>query len=199
MIVRGQPWGSPTFRTEQDLVVSNDIAIARTSPQDRMIVISGDLTHSLGDPPVPLVGAACTEVMIDSMNITLFIDDKTQVQMRAASYVQVGNWLKGDLVLVTNAGFVKGRDIAPRSHPNDGFLDVMKLHATMSSQQRLLALRKSRTGTHIPHPLISTSRVTSLECVRSSSSTSLIVDRVKIQLWNRIVIEIQPDYWRLLV
>ncbi len=61
-------------------------------------------------------------------------------------------WLRGPVNLAMNAQFLRNRDVAPRSHPNDGRLDVVQVAASMPVRQRLMAARRAKLGTHLPHP-----------------------------------------------
>ena len=56
-----------------------------------------------------------------------------------------------------NAQWHGSFDVAPRSHPNDGRVDV--LDASMPIGERLKARRRLRTGPHVPHPAIEEHRV----------------------------------------
>jgi len=61
---------------------------------------------------------------------------------------------------------------APRAHPGDGLLDVIEVSESMNLRQRIMARRRSRTGSHLPHPDISTTRVRDL---RRSFDESLTI------------------------
>ena len=44
-------WGKSTTRSIDDVVIAGDIALANSSPNQRLIVSGGDIAHSLGNPP----------------------------------------------------------------------------------------------------------------------------------------------------
>jgi len=199
MITRGEHWGVPTKRLATDVMVNGDRELALSSTDRRLIVQGGDIAHSLGDPPYPVLGLNCIEVPIDALRVTVTSNSGSTHTQMAASHVMIGRWLRGRLVCVSNGGFIGAKNVSPRAHPNDGFFDVMSLDSTMGLQQRFLARRKSVLGTHTPHPLIETSRGRSIEFSSRSRSEPLSVDGQKIQSWSRVQIEIVPDYWRLLV
>ncbi len=67
------------------------------------------------------------------------------------------SWWRGRIVAVMNAQWHGSFDVAPRSHPNDGRVDVLDAH--MPIGERLKARRRLRTGTHVPHPAIEEHRV----------------------------------------
>ena len=50
------------------------------------------------------------------------------------------------------AQYLRGLDVVPRSHPNDGKVDVLRVDADMPVRARWQASRRARTGTHLPHP-----------------------------------------------
>lgn len=199
MIRRGEEWGSPTTRTESDVVVKGDIAFARCSPDHRLIVSGGDIARALGDPTPPDIGASCTEVLIDALRITITMRNGNTITQIASSHVMIGSWFRGRLICVTNGGFIGLRNVSPRAHPNDGLFDVTSLLSSMGIQQRYRARHKSILGTHTPHPMVETSRARTTEFSALLRSETLRIDGRRIRLWMSIHIEIVPDYWRLLV
>ena len=85
------------------------------------------------------------------------------------------SWFRGEVLFVMNAQFLGPYDIAPRGHPNDGRAEMLKVSSAMSWRVRHTALQRALTGTHLPHPLISTSRV-------STSSIEVVFER-SLDLW----------------
>lgn len=199
MITRGEQWGVPTTRTHEDIVVTGDCELASSSSDRRLIVKTGDIARSLGDPAVPQVDANCIEVPIDALRVIISLHNGTSISMLASSHVVIGNWLQGRLICVSNSGFIGNRNVSPRAHPNDGFFDVMTLRPSMGIQQRIRARHKSILGTHTPHPLIETSRAKTIEYSSASRTESLRIDGRRIRSWSAVQVEIVPDYWRLLV
>lgn len=59
-------------------------------------------------------------------------------------------------VVVANGEYLRGLDVVPRGHPGDGRLEV-QVYAVAAGQRRLMR-RRLATGTHLPHPGISTSQ-----------------------------------------
>lgn len=74
--------------------------------------------------------------------------------------------------MVMVSGHLGRFEPAPRAHPGDGLLDVIEVSESMNTRQRMMARRRSRTGSHLPHPDISTTRVRDL---RRSFDEQLIV------------------------
>jgi diacylglycerol kinase family enzyme len=71
------------------------------------------------------------------------------------------SWWRGRIVAAMNAQWIGRWDVAPRSHPDDGLLDVFD--ADLSLDDRLKARRRLLTGTHVPHPGIAQRRVARLD------------------------------------
>jgi diacylglycerol kinase family enzyme len=67
-----------------------------------------------------------------------------------------------------NAEFVGPFDVSPRGHPADGRVEVIAVDDGLGLRARLQARRRLRTGTHLPHPAIST---------RSSRAGEWVFDR----------------------
>jgi diacylglycerol kinase family enzyme len=182
-----------------DVLVNGDYELSLCTTENRLIVRGGDIAHSLGDPQQPVVGDICTEVPIDALRVSITFRDGTTHTKIAASHVMIGGWLRGRLVCVSNGGFIGRRNVSPRAHPNDGFLDLMFLDSSMGLQQRFRARQKSILGTHTPHPLVETGRSRSIEFSSLSRTEVLQIDGRRIREWTSVHIEIVPDYWRLLV
>jgi diacylglycerol kinase family enzyme len=86
----------------------------------------------------------------------------------ASHVVARRSWWRGEVVLAMNAQFLGDRDIAPRSHPNDGKVDVLRVDPAMSRRSRRQAATRARNGSHLPHPQLS---------MRSASELSLAFER----------------------
>jgi hypothetical protein len=199
MIKRGEQWGVPTTCTTADILVNGDHGLAMSSIDDRLIVKGGDIAHCLGDPMQPAVGDSCLEVPIDAIRVSITLRNGITHTKIAASHVMIGGWLRGRLICLSNGGFIGPRNVSPRAHPNDGFVDVMSLDSSMDLRQRLRARHKSILGTHTPHPLVEAGRVRSIEFSSLSRTEALRIDGRRIRRWTSVQIEIVPDYWRLLV
>lgn len=199
MITRGEEWGTPTKRTGADIMVNGDIELAQSPTDSRLIVVGGDIAHSLGNPTPPLMGAECTEVPIDALHVLITFRDGTTSSRIASSHVMIGQWLRGRLICISNGGFIGRKNVSPRAHPNDGFFDVLTIESSMGMQQRIRARHRSVLGTHVPHPLAETRRATMLEFSAASDAEKLSVDGKRIRSWSTVEVEIVADYWRLLV
>ena len=202
-IQKGQPWGVPIRVPIETRDVASDVDLSHGSQTDFHIVTGGDLFHALGRPRVPVVGEERTLVRIDALRCTVATPSHDVVVL-AASHVSIGQWWTVPwriqrFVCITNPGIYKGRNIAPRAHPNDGFLDILAIDDAMPWRQRIASRQRATTGNHVPHPHISVTRDTSVEVACQSSHETLKIDDVTIDNWQRIAVEVLPDYWQVIV
>ena len=164
-------WGRPLIPGETIERCADDAALASASGTGTILAAqSGDVFRSLGGPnPSRAVGAVSLDL------IECRVDGRTHL---AAAHVVVRRpgrlgWLRGPLTLVMVSGHLGRYEPAPRAHPGDGILDVVEVAETMTLRQRLMARRRSRTGSHLPHPEISTTRARDLH--RSFDEPLLVV------------------------
>lgn len=194
-IEKGKPWGSPCSVPAHRIVVESDSELADCAAEVPVSLNGGDVWKSLGSPAVPAVGMTGTKVNVDAIVIT--IDNEGNI--RAASSIEIGSWHKrGRYICIANSSFVKEKNIAPRAHPNDGSLDYLEIDETMSWRQRWSASRRARTGTHIPHPQITTKRVKDIQIDRQHSEV-LRIDGIQVNEWQSIRVQIDSDHWQVIV
>ncbi len=157
-IRKGEEWG--TLRPpDHPVLVGSDRALARAfaagatadsvfglTGGDLMRTLGGaaDLVRLAGTEPIPHLPVDIVRVVID--------DDFDEVFV--AHLVARTSWWRGRLVAAMNAQFVGDWDVAPRSHPNDGRVDIVEVAASLGLQQRWMAARRVKLGTHVPHPAI---------------------------------------------
>ena len=79
-------------------------------------------------------------------------------------------------LILSNSGILRSRDVLPRAHPNDGFVDVLEVDPKISIRQRAIAWSRSATGSHLPHPNFRVSR--SIDFQWSGSPARMIADGV---------------------
>src|SRR4029077_4159676 len=60
------------------------------------------------------------------------------------------SWWRGEVLLAMTAQYLDGRDVAPRSHPNDGKVDVLRVDRAMGIRAPRQAARRSLRGTPLP-------------------------------------------------
>jgi len=179
-IRRGQNWGAPGRPAAATPVVASDAAVGdrleRLVDWDQRIVVGempsfvltgGDLHRTLGAPrrrgtPEELLAEFTCDVMVLSAR------DPAGTEIGAVAVAHVVGvqptalrrrpplWSTPSLV-VANAAFVLGDNLAPRAHPGDGWIDVTS--GMLHRRDRGRAAIRARTGTHVPHPDLTERRV----------------------------------------
>lgn len=102
------------------------------------------------------------------------------------------SWLRGRIVAVMNAQWIGRWDVAPKSHPNDGILDVFD--ADLSLDDRLKARSRLVTGTHVPHPGIIQRRSAAMQ-FEFDRPTPVFLDGDRIASARTLSVRIEPDAW----
>jgi hypothetical protein len=99
-------------------------------------------------------------------------------------------WWRGRLVAVMNAQWHGALDVAPRSHPNDGRIDV--LDADMPILERVKARSRLHTGTHVPHPAIEQHRVAAW-ATTFDPPLNVWLDGERYGSVRELVVRVEPD------
>jgi diacylglycerol kinase family enzyme len=100
------------------------------------------------------------------------------------------SWWRGRVVAVMNAQWLGTWDLGPKSHPNDGLLDVSD--GRLSFGDRLKARRRLTTGSHLPHPDIAVRR-TSHEQFTFDPPLDIYVDGEKVARARTVSVRVEPD------
>ncbi|CAN5625283.1 hypothetical protein BH24ACT5_BH24ACT5_03920 [soil metagenome] len=193
-IKRGAPWGRPapaTDVTNPHVVVTTDagVAAAVTSGDAPAVVVrGGDLWRAVGSPEGPV----SRELPIDVLRITADGVDVTAVAHIVAWRTgRLGPW-RGPVVGAFNVDHVGPFDVAPEAHPNDGRFDVVEVASGMSWRARWQARRRLPSGTHVPHPDISTRRVRHAE-FSFEQPMAVRIDGVAVGPLTSCSVTIDPD------
>ena len=203
-IRKGEEWGTRIIAPDVITQVGGDRAIASYSSDHILSIFKGDLFEALGCPQKVEPGQPCTLLDIDALQCRITFADGTERTEYAASCIEIGGFTprlgrSSRYVCISNAGMVKGRNITPRAHPNDGIFDVLEISPSISFRNRLQAFKRASTGTHIPHPDISTKRLSDCEYFNSGGNEVLQIDHAKIPSWQSFLITVLPDYWKIVV
>jgi hypothetical protein len=203
-IRKGEEWGIQFVAPEHLVLLPDDKHLAQMDQTTVGTLTGGDIHNALGSPAPVQPGVMCTQLQIDAMYVEIQMSATDEYSLFAGSSVEVGRlrpslFRKGQYVCVTNGGLIQGRNLAPRAHPNDGVLDSVTFSEEMTFRERLLAMKKSLTGTHLPHPNIHVSRAESFSFMRTSKHDHLFVDGEKMPLWQSVRVTVQPDYWKIVV
>jgi len=160
-IRRGETWGEQVQSPDLLRVVPADrdarefvLALLDTDRTLQPVGLGGgDMARTLGGGAPGRFPGLVTKAPIDLLRVTA--GDRTSW---AVSHV-VGrrSWWRGDVVFAMNAQFLGPYDVSPRSHPNDGKVDVVHVQPSMPWRARLQARGRALTGTHLPHPQLTVS------------------------------------------
>ena len=204
-IEKGKEWGTSIVVPKGVISISRDSDLASQSRNTLCQLTAGELWRTLGEPVSRQTGEEATVVPIDALEVSVVEAHHTTVMM-AVSNVQIGRLFsltqlvhQQRFVVVTNCGLVDDFNVAPRAHPNDGLFDVVAFSPRMSLMQRVLSRQRLRTGTHVPHPDISVTRLSEFEVFRTGARESLLIDSVPVRDWYSLSIRILPDYWRVII
>lgn len=166
-IERGGDWGRtarvPTDAVwvETDAAAADVVASARRRGEEvpPLVMTGGDIVRTLGGTGDRgrLERGEGTNVRIDIG--AALIDGR--LNWFVAHLIGRRGWWRGRVLAVCNSAFVGSWNVAPKAHPGDGKFDVVDSNLSLSD--RLRARRRLAAGTHVPHPDISTQRVTAMQ------------------------------------
>ncbi len=104
---------------------------------------------------------------------------------------------KGRTVIAMNAAFLDDLNLAPKSHPNDGRLDVTD--GQLNRSQRKQALRRAVSGSHLPHPALIEQRVSTRLEIRGETKFRFVADGRPCGAARQFSITCIPDAARILL
>ena len=163
-IRKGEDWGSLQPLGSDDPIVGTDAELAAlvadalangASVVGPVGLLGGDVCRTLGGlgDAERLLSPAATSARIDVLRTTL--DDGPSLLTVAHLLVHGWCW-NGPGAAIMNAAWVGEWNIAPAAHPGDGRVDVVQ--GSLPVRQRLEARRRVRSGTHLPHPSLTTAK-----------------------------------------
>lgn len=207
-IKRGQCWGRTAALPADAPVAVSDAQLAEligpaliaavhsrleTSPSIGPIgLIGGDLCRTLGGrgDRQRLSQLDAQQLPIDALIVT--IDDRVDEPLIAVAHVVIRRgWWHGPVDALMNAQYIGRYDVAPRSHPNDGRVDVIETTA-LSLPDRVKAWRRLPTGAHLPHPAISERRVSEASYTFERAMTVWVDGRRRAQA-RSVHVRVVPD------
>ena len=190
-IRKGEAWGSPGSLPDDAVVVSSDtgasaaLELARKEgrPFPPLGLTGGDLCRTLGG-----TGGLSTVVRCDLGEA--LVDGR--LRYFVAHVVVRGRTLwRGSAVAVMNAQYIGAWDVAPRSHPGDGKLDVVEVAPSMSLSDRVKARRRLPLGTHVPHPAITTRQDPAVQL--DATGRRVLLDGVALPPVKTLSIRVEGD------
>jgi hypothetical protein len=107
-------------------------------------------------------------------------------------------WWRGPIVALMNAQFLGRWDVAPRSHPNDGRVDVVSVDPSFGFGDRWKARSRLPLGTHLPHPAITTRQMTTQQW-DLGTATRLWVDGIDLGRVRVLTADVEPDAYTVVV
>ncbi|HEY0519437.1 MAG TPA: hypothetical protein VGC84_08075 [Ilumatobacteraceae bacterium] len=194
-IRKGDAWGEPAACPSNVRVVATDRELrdwvvwhrTRNMPVQDIGVSGGDLARTCGGA----TGAqpVSAKVTLDAMRVEL---DDHEPTWGVAHVVVRRAWLSDEVVMAMNAQFYGHYDIAPRSHPNDGKVDVLHVDRAMGWRERLHARSRARVGMHLPHHFLAMRSVADLE-IEFDTSMVVWIDGSRCGTARRVCVTVEPD------
>ncbi len=198
-IRKGEAWGAVGPLPPDTVVVrSNTQARAVVTDARRngraippLALLGGDLCRTLGGTgdEARLRSGGATEVGVDLGAVLL----DGRLHWFLAHLVARKGWWRGRVVVAMNAQFIGRWDVAPRGHPNDGRLEL--LDADLPLGTRMQVRSRLATGTHVPHPGIEESHVSSQQ-LDLDQPTSVYLDGDLVGTARHLSLRVEPNALR---
>jgi hypothetical protein len=199
-IRKGQEWGSlgappagaVEARTDAELraIVESFRRDGRDIPP--VMLLGGDLMRSAGGTGV------VREVALRAPIDVVRVEAAGETAWFVAHLVARRSWWRGEVAAAMNAQFRGGWDVAPRSHPNDGRVDVLRVPNAMSVRQRLAARPRLAQGTHVPHPAIEVRQVRVAQ-LSFRRPLPLWLDGSRWRTSSEVTLTVEPDALTIVV
>lgn len=167
-IRKGEEWGTVGALPHDAVTVAHDAALHelvnsyRSAGRDipPLVLRGGDLHRALGGTPDAdrLGEEPRGRVALLPVDIVR-VDADGRSAWFAVHLLARRSWWRGRVVGAMNAEHRGAWDVAPRSHPNDGRVDLIEVATSMTPRDRWRASRRIEQGAHVPHPAISIRQV----------------------------------------
>jgi diacylglycerol kinase family enzyme len=151
-------------------------------------LLGGDLCRTLGGPGdvERLRSADATTFPVDLGCV--LIDGRRHFFVAHLAAHRRG-WA-GRFAVAMNAEWMGELDLGPRAHPGDGLLDVTE--GQLGLRERLVARRRARTGTHLPHPDLRVTRSGKVE-LSFPDGVPVFLDGVPVGEGRELLVHVEPD------
>ena len=206
-IRKHENWGATVARPENLVICETDEAASRLATdfylQHKAIpaiaITRSNLSRALGTKGADSKSKNMQATPFDLIEVTFVDVSKIEQKVLALGYGLLRkSWWRGEIIAAMNTSFIGDWDCAPRSHPNDGKFDLLTVNSEMKPSQRLIASRRLKLGTHVPHPQIFVKQLTSFEA-DCSANPNLYIDNRKFSSVNQCKFRLLPDaltlYW----
>jgi len=201
-IKRGETWGEPAPLPADGVVVRTDAEARAVVTRARRAGLTPPTLGLLGGDLCRTLGGLGDEAALRSEGAMTFPCDLGVAELDGEPHWFVAHaiarrsWWRGRVVAAMNAQWLGTWDLGPRSHPDDGLLDITD--GTMPFGDRLKARRRLPTGTHLPHPALTVTRTATADLVLDPS-LDIWLDGEKMGRCHRLVLSIDPDALRVVV
>jgi diacylglycerol kinase family enzyme len=182
------------------MLICTDVLLGRQP--EPLWLLGGDLATSIGsrdagasrdgDRRAMLLPCDAIEVRLDDAEPTIAV---AHVVVRRSGRF---GWWRGRVVAFMNAEWFGAWDVTPRSHPNDGSVELVTADASLSLRARWQIRGRLASGTHLPHPGLSVTKVTS-HTVDVAPGEQVWLDGIKTRGVRQVSIELRPDSWTIAV
>ena len=201
-IRKGSPYGEPGRALPADgIVVASDAqaravleeARAAGRPYPALGVVGGGLCRTLAGPG--------DESRLRSPAAVSFPVDLGQVIVDGRLHLFVGhvvarNRLWTRAVVAMNAQWCGDWNLGPRSHPNDGLVDVYDARLRLGDLWKVR--RRLPAGAHLPHPRIRQQRAASVQ-LDLERPLPVWIDGERVDKGKRLVVRVEPDALQVFV
>lgn len=200
-IERHGDWGQETILARLPVACSSDDELGVVGDGAIVSLSGGNIWETLGRPGAVEAGDAVRLVGLDGLSVSMTTRSGATMSVVAGDSVVIrrpilrGGPFAGPLTIISSSGRLRGRDILPRAHPNDGMLDVLSV-SSLSVRQRIIAWSRARHGAHLPHPGVSVSRELSVRWAGSNRNVVVAVDGRRFAC-RECSVTVLPDRWRL--
>ena len=194
-VSKGAAWGTRGPRPSGTIEAGDDRGARQAVERARhaggvvppLHLSSGDLWRTVGGPHP----GTRQDALVFPTDLAV-ADLDGQERCFVAHLVARRSWWRGRVVAVMNAQFLGSWDVAPRAHPNDGRLDVVRVDPTMGIVDRWRASRRVPTGAHVPHPQIGQSQ-TDATVIELPVPLDVWVDGISVGRLERLTVRVVPD------
>lgn len=202
-IAKGQPWGYPGQLPAGGVVVGSDAEAARsvTAARERakpvpvLGLTGGDLWRTIGGgelvDPDRMRSADAMTFPVDLGRVVL-----DGVPLFFVAHVVAHSWTWRRTLVVLNAQWRGVWDLGPRSHPNDGLLDIYDATLTFDDLWKVRA--RLPTGSHLPHPRIKERRLAHFD-IEFARPVAFEVDGKAMGRGRRLAADVEPDALRVVI
>jgi hypothetical protein len=105
-------------------------------------------------------------------------------------------WWRGRALVAMNAAWLGPWNLGPKAHPNDGLVDVTEARVRLG--QRLAVRRRLPTGSHLPHPDLTTRRTAAGEWTLDRP-TPVLLDGELVGSARHVRLTVEPDALTIVV